>query len=454
MQLNEWSRGLDALRAINAGFASGPIDLHQESLSSLFEQFGEEDMFLIMEDMLLYLDAYICANPLSFSAPDFHETVRDVLNEYFEGFETIDLDLEADALCRFCEGMYFRYINPARECGSTFIRKPPNAPIIDIKLAHIRGKPQPDQRTPEWYKFRHDLITASNAWKAFESQSCINQLIYEKCKPLQQGPVQDKEYVNTSSPMHWGQKYEPVSRMMYEHLYKTCVADFGCLQHDTYPFLGASPDGINVDPASLRYGRMLEIKNIVNRDITGIPKKEYWIQMQLQMEVADLNECDFLETQFSEQGEEEGDPTQTSKPDAGVLLTGTMIYFIKDGKPFYEYEPIGCNNTEEWFNEAMERNQTLTWMKTIRWRLEKMSCVLVLRNKYWFQHAIAVLDNVWQTIVRERNNPQGYEHRAPKRRISPSQNANMNMMTAWLSTAQSERKCLIDISQLELATPD
>jgi len=126
-----------------------------------------------------------------------------------------------------------------------------------------------------------------------------------------------------------------------------------------------------------------------------------------------------------------------------------MIYFIKDGKPFYEYEPIGCNDTETWFNDAMERNQTLMWMKTIRWRLEKMSCVLVLRNKYWFQHAIAVLDNVWQTIVRERNNPQGYEHRAPKRRISPNHNANT--MTA---PAQSERKCLIDISQLELTNTE
>ena len=459
MQLAEWSRGLDALRAINAEFASGPIDLHQEFLSHLFDQFGEEDMFLIMEDMLLYLDAYICANPLSFSAPDFHETVRDVLNEYFEGtqaFETTDLDLEADALCRFCEALYFRYIHPARECGNTFIRKPPNIPIIDRKLAHIRGKPQPDQRTPEWYKFRHDLLTASNAWKVFESQACINQLIYEKCKPLKDmGQDKDKEYVNTSSPMHWGQKYEPVSRMVYEHLYKTSVADFGCLQHDTHSFLGASPDGINVDPASLRYGRMLEIKNIVNRDITGIPKKEYWIQMQLQMATADLNECDFLETQFSEE-DEQGDQTPTSKPDAGVL-TGTMIYFIKDGKPFYEYEPIGCNNTDAWFNDAMQRNHALMWMKTIRWRLEKMSCVLVLRNQFWFQHAIATLDSVWQTIVRERCDPQGYEHRAPKRRISLSPNAanastaSASFMTSWLLP---ERKCLIDISQLELNSPE
>jgi hypothetical protein len=235
-------------------------------------------------------------------------------------------------------------------------------------------------------------------------------------------------------------------------MYKTKVADFGCLQHDTHAFLGASPDGINVDPASPLYGRMVEIKNIVNRDITGIPKKEYWIQMQLQMETADLNECDFLETQFSEEGEGEGG-------ERTALMTGTIIYFMKNGKPHYEYEPIECTRSvsEAWFNEAMERNQAHMWMKTIRWRLEKMSCVLVLRNKLWFQHAIGVLDGLWQTIVQERSNPQGYEHRAPKRRItstmqnvSTASTASGSFMHAWLSTANPvERKCLIDMSSLE-----
>jgi putative phage-type endonuclease len=457
---NEWSHALDALRATNAEWDQ-QIDLHQEYLSNLFEQFGDEDMLMTIEDMMQHLDAYICANPLSFSAPDFHETVRDVLHEYFEGTQAFEfsaaMDLEADALCRFCEAMYFKYINPARECGSTFIRKPPNVAVIDKKLAHIRAKPQPDQRTSDWYKFRHNLLTASNAWKAFESQACINQLVYEKCKPLQLGSTPEKEYVNTSSPMHWGQKYEPVSRMVYEHMYKTKVADFGCLQHDTHAFLGASPDGINVDPASQRYGRMLEIKNIVNRDITGIPKKEYWIQMQLQMETADLNECDFLETQFSEEGEEGGEGGEDKSTDS--LLTGIIINFIKDGKPHYEYEPIACTRSESeaWFNEAMERNQAHMWMKTIHWRLEKMSCVLVLRNKLWFQHAIGVLDGLWQTIVQERSNPQGYEHRAPKRRTNPNPNPNTqttassaSLMQAWLSTANPiERKCLIDMSSLE-----
>jgi putative phage-type endonuclease len=462
---NEWSHVLDALRAINAEWGQ-QIDLHQEYLSNLFEQFGDEDMLLIIEDMMQHLDAHICANPLSFSAPDFHETVRDVLHEYFEGTQAFEfsatMDLEADALCRFCEAQYFKWIVPARECGSTFIRKPPNVAVIDAKLAHIRAKPQPDQRTPDWYKFRHNLLTASNAWKAFESEACKNQLIYEKCKPLK--VHEEKEYVNTSSTLHWGQKYEPVSRMIYEHMYKTKVADFGCLQHDAHAFLGASPDGINVDPASPLYGRMVEIKNIVNRDITGIPKKEYWIQMQLQMEVADLNECDFLETQFSEEGEDGYGNENDNNENNDALLTGTIIYFMKNGKPHYEYEPIECPRSvsEAWFNEAMERNQAHMWMKTIHWRLEKMSCVLVLRNKLWFQHAIGVLDGLWQTIVQERSNPQGYEHRAPKRRITAASStltpntqttaSSASFMQAWLSTASPnpiERKCLIDMSSLE-----
>ena len=89
VQFGEWSKSLDALRAINAEWAVD-IDLHQEYLSNLFEQFGEEDMFLVLEDMLRHLDAYVCDNPLMFSCPDFHETVREVLHEYFEGIHAFD----------------------------------------------------------------------------------------------------------------------------------------------------------------------------------------------------------------------------------------------------------------------------------------------------------------------------------------------------------------------------
>ena len=123
-----------------------------------------------------------------------------------------------------------------------------------------------------------------------------NQLIYEKCQPLQGSCDDDSDVeesvkmVNVNTTLHWGQKYEPLSVMIYEDDYDTKVEDFGCIQDDQYSFLGASPDGIITDVKSDRYGRMLEIKNIVNREIDGIPKKEYWIQMQLQMKVCDLEE--------------------------------------------------------------------------------------------------------------------------------------------------------------------
>ena len=53
--------------------------------------------------------------------------------------------------------------------------------------------------------------------------------------------------VNVNSTLHWGQKYEPLSVKVYEHIYETGVEDFGCIQDEEYAFLGASPDGINTD---------------------------------------------------------------------------------------------------------------------------------------------------------------------------------------------------------------
>ena len=81
----------------------------------------------------------------------------------------------------------------------------------------------------------------------------------------------------------------------------------------------------------------------MNRDITSVPKKEYWVQMQLQMEVCELECCDFLETRFKEYHEEEfyGDDNHQYK--------GIVLYFSKNikssddsdaYKPHYEYYPL------------------------------------------------------------------------------------------------------------------
>jgi putative phage-type endonuclease len=334
------------------------------------------------------------------------EDIRDLIDDAFEIF-----------FSTICDGRNLRINNTSVGDDDT--------DVLENKINFLRSLPQPTQRTSEWYLFRHGLITASNAYKAFEGMSTLNQLIYEKCLPLKtNNTCTDDKMVNTSSPLHWGQKYEPVSVLVYENLYKTIVEDFGCIRHSKHAFLGASPDGINVLKGSPLYGRMLEIKNVVNREINGVPKKEYWIQTQLQMEVCDLDECDFLETKFVEylhsaQFEEDDDGTNTNRTKKNELK-GMILYFnTSEGKPFYVYKDIDLvsqADVEAWEISSIEKSETLSmsWIKTIYWKLETLSCVLIQRNTKWFSDNIQQLQTVWGIIERERI--EGYDHRAPKKR--------------------------------------
>ena len=344
--------------------------------------------------------------------------------------------------------------------------------LVKKKIEYLQSIPQEEQRTPGWYQFRYNLITASAAWKVFKSDSCVNQIIYEKCKPLgsgsgatlgcnhddidevekeQQLVVIEKTYVNTNSPLHWGQKYEKLSVMVYEAKNNTIIGEFGCIKHPKYNFLGASPDGINIAPLSPLYGRMLEIKNIVNREITGTPIEEYWIQTQLQMHVCDCDECDFLETCFKEYDDEAAFLHDSASDidcefhlTSAKTLKGVIAYFMKDGKPLYEYAPLYLTRIEydKWCEEIIDKNAGITWLKNIYWYLERYSCVLIRKNDIWFDNAIPKIENVWNTILKERKN--GYEHRAPKKRAPRKK----NNIAEGENVADSG--CLVIISDLEL----
>lgn len=317
-----------------------------------------------------------------------------------------------------------------------------NYETIDIdniakQIANIRSIPQPEQRTSEWYAFRHELITASNLYKVFGSEAVRNSLIYEKCLPLKNGhDGGGHTSVNTESPMHWGQKYEPVSVALYEHMYNAKVEDFGCVQHPEISCIGASPDGIVTDVNSDRYGRMLEIKNIVNRDIDGVASKAYWVQMQMQMETCDLDKCDFLETRFKEYEREEAFYADSDRERRGVILyfvervsiggssqsneNGYPLVQQYSGCPNYIYMPFSVDLTKESVDAWIEETRTKmrrSWSlySTLYWYLDEYSCVLVERNRQWFQAARGPIEETWATILKER--ASGYEHRAAKKKV-------------------------------------
>ena len=69
----------------------------------------------------------------------------------------------------------------------------------------------------------------------------------------------------------------------------------------------------------------------------------------------------------------------------------------------------------EWEESMMDKHVNDIWVKNIYWRLDQLSCVLILRNKFWFEGAIPILDDLWKTIEYEKVN--GYEHRSPNKKI-------------------------------------
>ena len=428
--------------------------------------FNDEEALELYETCYHLMEEFIENHPSLITEPDFEEifdeNIQELMHSHFDFdiFYTEDAEDEMDEIIEVAKKSFFTHFMPPRSYPDTIILEEPDYDFIDEQIKFLRNKPQPVQRTKEWYEFRNNLITASNAYKGFESQTVKNQLIYEKCQPLNQNLYIDNEnddenqedikevvMVNVNTTLHHGQKYEPLSVKIYEYKYDTKIEEFGCIQHEKYSFLGASPDGINVDKNSKRYGRMLEIKNIVNRDIDGIPKKEYWIQMQLQMEVCDLDECDFLETRFVEYPDyisylddtsdevyedDEGFQFKNTCLSKDGKMKGCIIYFhTKEGKPFYAYRPLDLihpYDIDQWCEKTIDKYQdnpefNYIYMKTIYWKLDEISCVLVCRNRQWFKDNISTLEEIWKIIEKER--VTGCEHRAPNRRQKKEQIVNI-----------------------------
>lgn len=269
--------------------------------------------------------------------------------------------------------------------GRTAYILPPYEANLDI----LREQPALDQRSPEWHTFRHKMITASVVSKALGTEAQQRELIKIKRDP--QSRIED---MNFEGPRHWGVKYEPVSIQYYEHVNDTRVEAFGCIVHPSYPFLAASPDGI-VAQGSL-YGRMLEIKNPFSRVLTGNPKEEYWMQCQLQMEVCNLDACDFLETKFVEYESEEAfraDGTFQKTEDGKYKGIFLQVYSDKVG---YMYPPFQCTEEEytEWSSDKIDDK----WINTVYWKLEEVYTTLIGRQREWFAWALPKLEEVHRRI--------------------------------------------------------
>ena len=409
-----------------------------DSVSPIFREDPED----VEEQVLDEIANYMQINPLAIWHSTFErDMVKEISTFLFEEWSEDDLCEEYDLpeiqdLVRRMAAYYFATESemPPRQGGSPLELTPLRRASIGQKLRILANIPTPPQRTQEWYETRYGLLTASNVWKALGTESQQNQLIVEKCVPFDKFREDCSRHGNLSAdnPMAWGQKYEPISALIYESKNQTRLGEYGCIVHPEWSFLGASPDGINVDPNSPVYGRMIEIKNIVNRNIDGVPLDAYWVQMQIQMEVADLDECDFIETRIKEYASRE-EFVESANPYKGVILTfvpritieATMRKQALDKKQFFEYLLLSSlqegSSIDEWIMSKKSANPDYVLANTVYWGLDQYSCVLVKRNRAWFHAAIPKIERIWKIIETER--VSGCEHRMPKPKTSAKQPA-------------------------------
>ena len=389
-------------------------------------EFTEDDVSYIFEDIYEEFDDYYRLNILKMSSPKYHKSMIDDITEiYFTEwleFGICDED-DYDDVEEFVEQVFDSYTIfsgiPKRSIPQEITEIPisisqEKKETIRETIEKLSDIPQPAQRTKEWYEFRNNLISASNLWKVFGTEAQVNSIIYEKC--CSNTTTTPFSAMDSLGSMQWGVKYEKITVMIYESIYKTTLGEFGCIQHPKYPFIGASPDGINVDEASDRYGRMVEIKNIYNREITGIPKQEYWVQTQIQMETCNLDECDFVETRIKEYVDE-----TAFYEDEEHIYKGVVLSFTDNKSPqsMYRYMPLNTiidkETVDEWIETTKDvsKSDGLFIFSISYWYLDCFSCVLIERNRLWFDLALPIIKKTWDIIEKERIT--GYQHRVSQR---------------------------------------
>jgi putative phage-type endonuclease len=295
-----------------------------------------------------------------------------------------------------------------------------------LKMVH-----QPEQRTPDWYEMRKGMITASDI------AAVVGECPYgNDRKVLMKKAGLSKDEFTGNFSTEWGVKYEPIACQIYELRTKSHINAFGLLPHysnfqhqdeflNPITFLGASPDGIRDD------GIMLEIKCPTSREITGIPPRYYWVQMQIQMECCNLDMCHFLECKFTEYAQEDDfiNHLHHNDHEKGVIALDEATHNYMYLFPL----PKKVSDIKKWCDE--HRGCKFSYFE-----LEKYSCVEVTRDSDWFHSVFPKIRSFWREVLDARVNPEKYIKK---------EKAAANKTTTSVKRVKKDTPCKIQFDEFE-----
>lgn len=145
-----------------------------------------------------------------------------------------------------------------------------------------------EQRSEEWFKARVGVITGSRVG------SILGVNPYATREDVMRDMVREhfgaeKEFKGNAATNH-GERMESVALAYYEKTQKQSVEQTGLVKHDTYDWLGASPDGL----IGLDGGLEIKCPYWAKEPYSVYDKPSYYAQVQHVMEVCDLDWMDFF----------------------------------------------------------------------------------------------------------------------------------------------------------------
>ena len=270
------------------------------------------------------------------------------------------------------------------------------------KLAELLERPFAPQKSEAWLQLRKNLLTASDLAQALDEGKfgTSKQLLLDKAG------IKKKMFDAECPPLDWGVRFEPIASDIYSRLFNGIkVHDFGLIQHPTFKIFGASPDGIT------ELGHMLEIKCPYKRKPDGQVPRQYWLQIQGQLEVCDLTMCHFIDCVFEEMDQNEYwlySSEADTKADVHEKLAHEYGIILKfkhkiDGTILYDYLDHNLKSSKvafiQWRDAKIETRTEYTFLRHCFWKIKSIDIVPVARDTAVWSTLVPRIEAFWNEVV-------------------------------------------------------
>ena len=346
-----------------------------------------ESMFTPVSDVMKWHDTLQPAPSYPAHYDKWRDGIQTSLEMVLEGGDSLTQEEQdsADVVLEIGTSIFETFLKRATAVGWASQSKEERRHAVE----RILSLPQIPQRTPAWYAQGKTVLTASEFSTLYGTERAVRQLAFQKVQPPSTNTNRLACITHEMGPFDWGVRFEPVVKGILEKQWGARILEAGRLLHPSDPLLAASPDGLFIDATDdARIGRLLEIKCPITREITETIPFDYWCQMQIQMEVTDIDECEYVEVKL--------DSITSKKSDLSGAVPDGHIWLFQDTatcKMIYAY-------TEE--EKSAYELQGMDMIETIPWKVNRLFTKTVTRDRAWFQGTAPMRQKFWETVEKLR----------------------------------------------------